>query len=108
MGSSSTGRTGSGGRSWRGRARGGAGRRGGGRPTRARGRATRGAGGRGAAGRVTTDGGAVARRLDAVLRLPGLDVARIRERRFHVALDAVRGAGGPGLRPPLEGPACRG
>jgi phosphomannomutase len=64
-------------------------------------------GGRGRAGKVTTDEDAVARHLDAVLRLPALDVARIRERRFHVALDAVRGAGGPVMRTLLERLDCR-
>jgi len=63
--------------------------------------------GRGKAGKVTTDEDAVARHLDSVLRLPGLDVARIRERRFHVALDAVRGAGGPVMRTLLERLGCR-
>jgi phosphomannomutase len=63
--------------------------------------------GRGRAGKVTTDADAVARHLDAVLRLPGLDVARIRARRFHVALDAVRGAGGPVMRALLERLDCR-
>ena len=69
--------------------------------------AREGAGARETAGRVTTDEDAVARHLDAVLRLPGLDVARIRERRFHVALDAVRGAGGPVMRTLLERLDCR-
>src|SRR4029077_11253875 len=63
--------------------------------------------GRGKPGKVTTDEDAVARHLEAVLRLPGLDVARIRERRFHVALDAVRGAGGPVMRTLLERLGCR-
>jgi phosphomannomutase len=69
--------------------------------------AREGAGGRGKAGKVTSDEDAVARHLDAVLRLPGLDVARIRERRFHVALDAVRGAGGPVMHTLLERLGCR-
>ena len=33
--------------------------------------------------------------LDAILALPEVDVAAIRNREFHVALDCVRGAGGP-------------
>jgi len=40
------------------------------------------------------DGDAVARHLDAVLALPMIDVAAIRARRFRVAYDACRGAGG--------------
>ena len=40
------------------------------------------------------DGGAIERHLRAVLRLPGLGLPRIRRRRFRVALDTVRGAGG--------------
>jgi phosphomannomutase len=64
-------------------------------------------GGRGRTGKVASDAGAIERHLDAVLRLPGLDVARIRGRRFHVALDAVRGAGGPVMRTLLERLDCR-
>jgi phosphomannomutase len=41
-----------------------------------------------------TDAGAIERHLRAVLRLPGLGLPRIRRRRFRVALDTVRGAGG--------------
>lgn len=40
---------------------------------------------------------AVARHLDALLALPVLDVPAIRARGFHVALDCVRGAGGPAM-----------
>ena len=46
-------------------------------------------------GTVTTDDAAIARHLDAILALPELDVPAIRARGFHVALDCVRGAGGP-------------
>jgi phosphomannomutase len=46
-------------------------------------------------GSVRTDDGAIARHLDAILALPVLDVAAIRARGFTVALDTVRGAGGP-------------
>jgi phosphomannomutase len=65
-------------------------------------------GGRGRMGgeEVTTDGGAVARHLDAVLKLPAVDVERIRKRKFTVALDAVRGAGGPVMRHLLERLGC--
>jgi phosphomannomutase len=44
-------------------------------------------------GEVVTDEGAVARHLAQILALPYLDVARIRERRFRVALDCCHGAG---------------
>jgi len=59
------------------------------------------------AGNVTADPGAVERHLDAVLKLPVLDVERIRKRKFTVALDAVRGAGGPPMRDLLEQLQCR-
>lgn len=58
-------------------------------------------------GRVTSDVGAVDRHLAAVLALPALDVRRIRGRGFTVALDAVRGAGGPVMRTLLERLGCR-
>src|SRR6266851_2165699 len=58
-------------------------------------------------GRVTTDGGAVERHLAAVLALPAVDVERIRGRGFTVALDTVRGAGGPVMRTLLERLGCR-
>ena len=57
-------------------------------------------------GKVTTDEGAVERHLDAVLKLPAVDVERIRKRTFTVALDAVRGAGGPVMRALLERLGC--
>ena len=63
-------------------------------------------GGRGRTGTVTTDAGAVARHLEAVLKLPAVDVERIRARKFTVALDAVRGAGGPVMRALLERLGC--
>src|SRR5436853_4330540 len=63
-------------------------------------------GGRGRTGKVTTDDGAVERHLDAVLKLPAVDVERIRKRKFTVALDAVRGAGGPVMRALLERLGC--
>src|SRR5437773_814617 len=56
--------------------------------------------------KVTTDEGAVERHLDAVLKLPAVDVERIRKRKFTVALDAVRGAGGPVMRALLERLGC--
>src|SRR5207248_3081437 len=58
-------------------------------------------------GKVTADPGAVERHLDAVLRLSALPVEAIRARRFTVALDAVRGAGGPPMRDLLERLGCR-
>ena len=61
---------------------------------------------RGRAGKVGTDDGAVARHLDRVLRLPGLAVAEIRAKQVKVALDTVRGAGGPIMRALLERLGC--
>jgi len=45
-------------------------------------------------GATRFDGEAVKRHLDAVLALPMIDVPAIRERKFRVAYDACRGAGG--------------
>lgn len=53
-------------------------------------------------GRVVEDPDAVARHLDAVLALNVIDVAAIRARGFHVALDCVRGAGSVAIVPLLE------
>ncbi|PYO76401.1 MAG: phosphoglucosamine mutase, partial [Gemmatimonadetes bacterium] len=64
-------------------------------------------GARGRLGEVKTDGGAIERHLDAVLKLPAVDVEGIRKRGFHVALYAVRGAGGPVMRTLLERLGCR-
>jgi phosphomannomutase len=58
-------------------------------------------------GELREDPGAVARHLDAVLRLPVIDVPAIRRRRFHVALDCVRGAGAVAIVPLLERLGCR-
>src|SRR5881396_2773518 len=63
-------------------------------------------GGGGRTGKVTTDEGAVERHLEAVLKLPAVDVERIRKRKVTVALDAVRGAGGPVMRALLERLGC--
>ena len=57
-------------------------------------------------GKVTADPGAVERHLEAVLKLPAVDVPGIRARNFTVALDAVRGAGGPVMRALLERLGC--
>lgn len=48
-----------------------------------------------AIGTLAPDDGAIARHLDAILALPEIDVGAIQAREFHVALDTVRGAGGP-------------
>jgi len=45
-------------------------------------------------GRWTEDAGAVERHLERILAIPMVDVELIRSKRFHVALDCVRGAGG--------------
>src|SRR3954468_17656595 len=45
-------------------------------------------------GEITQDERAVSRHIDRVLAIPYLDVAGIRARKFHVALDCCRGAGG--------------
>ena len=58
-------------------------------------------------GEVREDPGAVARHLDAILGLPLIDVTGIRRRRFHVALDCVRGAGATAMVPLLERLGCR-
>src|SRR5512140_2668536 len=42
-------------------------------------------------GQVTSDLAAVGRHLDAIFALPVLDAEQIRARKFHVALDCVRG-----------------
>ena len=53
-------------------------------------------------GRLAEDPDAVARHLDAVVALDVIDVAAIRARSFHVALDCVRGAGSVAIVPLLE------
>jgi phosphomannomutase len=62
--------------------------------------------GRREAGRVTADPGAVERHLAGVVDLPAVAVERIRARKLRVALDAVRGAGGPVMRSLLERLGC--
>ena len=44
-------------------------------------------------GQITEDDRAIQRHIDRVLSIPYLDVEGIRSRKFHVALDCVRGAG---------------
>jgi phosphomannomutase len=57
-------------------------------------------------GALRTDAGALGRHFDQILRLPVIDVDRIRARRFTVALDCVRGAGGASIPPLLERLGC--
>lgn len=57
-------------------------------------------------GRVVPDADAVARHLRAVLDIPFLDLAALRQRRFRVALDCIRGAGAVLLPPLLEALGC--
>ncbi len=57
-------------------------------------------------GTVEQDDGAIARHVDRVLALPFLDVDGIRRRRFRVALDCVRGAGGAIMPMLLERLGC--
>jgi phosphomannomutase len=59
-----------------------------------------------AAAAVTLDPGAIERHVARVLNLEVLDVGRIRRRRFRVALDAVRGAGGAIMPQLLERLGC--
>ena len=53
-------------------------------------------------GDVTRDSTAIERHLDAIFELPEIDVAAIKARGFHVALDCVRGAGSPTMLPLFE------
>jgi len=54
----------------------------------------------------TRDEAAVRRHLDKILAVPWLDVAALRERRFRVALDCVRGAGATIMPALLESLGC--
>jgi phosphomannomutase len=58
-------------------------------------------------GKVELDTHAVYRHIDLVLALPFIDVDGIRAKRFHVALDCVRGAGGAFMPRLLERLGCR-
>jgi len=58
-------------------------------------------------GAVEPDPGAMERHLDLVLALPFLDVAAIRRRHFHVALDCCNGAGGAIMPELLARLGCR-
>jgi len=57
-------------------------------------------------GDLAVDDGAIGRHLDLVLSLPTVDVERIRQRKFTVALDCVRGAGGTIMPALLESLGC--
>jgi phosphomannomutase len=59
-----------------------------------------------ALGRIEPDDRAVQRHLDRVMAIPFLDVDGIRRRRFHVALDCVRGAGAVIMPALLERLGC--
>lgn len=58
-------------------------------------------------GSITRDEEAVARHIEIVRGLSLLDLEKIRSRRFHVALDCVRGAGGAFMPQLLERLGCR-
>ena len=60
-----------------------------------------------AIGGIEADSEAIDRHLAAVLVLRGVDVRAIRRRRFRVALDTVRGAGGAVMPELLERLGCR-
>lgn len=57
-------------------------------------------------GEVREDREAIARHLDQVLKLPHIDLEAIRARKFVVALDCVRGAGGTSIPLLLERLGC--
>ncbi|MCI0432183.1 MAG: phosphoglucosamine mutase [Gemmatimonadetes bacterium] len=59
-----------------------------------------------ALGEIEADPDAVARHIDAILAIAFLDRRRLRERRFRVVLDCVRGAGAVLLTPLLEALGC--
>ena len=58
-------------------------------------------------GVVESDSGAARRHLDRILQIPFLDVEAVRKRRFHVAVDMVRGAGSVIVPQLLEQLGCR-
>jgi len=57
-------------------------------------------------GMIREDPGAIQRHRDAILALPGLDVARVRARRFRVVVDATNGAGSIATPALLEALGC--
>jgi phosphomannomutase len=58
-------------------------------------------------GQIDPDDGAIQRHIDRVLSIPYLDVEGIRQRRFSVALDCVRGAGAIIMPQLLDRLGCR-
>jgi phosphomannomutase len=58
-------------------------------------------------GSVTADDASLERHLHAVLKLPAVDVAGVRRRKFRVALDTVRGSGGAVMPELLRRLGCR-
>src|SRR4051812_40748959 len=58
-------------------------------------------------GEITMDDSAIQRHIDRVLAIPYLDVPGIRARKFHVALDCCRGAGGAIMPALLERLGCQ-
>src|SRR5688572_32289551 len=58
-------------------------------------------------GRVSEDPAAITRHLDGILGLSMIGITAIRRRRFHVALDCVRGAGATAILPLLERLDCQ-
>jgi len=58
-------------------------------------------------GEISADDRAIQRHIDRVLAIPYVDVAGIRAREFHVALDCCRGAGGAIMPPLLERLGCK-
>jgi len=58
-------------------------------------------------GQVLEDDTSITRHLDLILKLKAIDVRAIRKRRFRVALDCVRGAGGAIMPELFERLGCR-
>jgi phosphomannomutase len=58
-------------------------------------------------GTIESDPDAAQRHIERVLQLPLIDRQKISDRRFHVALDCVRGAGGAFMPQLLERLGCR-
>ena len=58
-------------------------------------------------GRRREDPGATTRHVEAILGLPHVDVAGLRDRGFHVVVDCVHGAGGVLIPPLLHALGCR-
>jgi phosphomannomutase len=57
--------------------------------------------------RTSPDDASITRHLDAILKLKAIDVPAIKKRKFRVALDCVRGAGGAIMPTLLERLGCR-